>query len=603
MRTNSYIVLPDEIREEEQSISVSKSITVSTAFNKKGSRNPLFSMFLNRLKNSFSYRRSDQKTVTSPYSFGENYNIKSDFDLSVKKVPTLPIFFWLKPIPIIKKLANTRLSLYPDRWTTSANYSRNLTVTDDISFNRRSSIKRDFVGSTDLSYKIFNNLTTTYHYDTRRDLSNLDDVNITLNSDNFKLGLETHYGQRFGAGYDPKLLSFLSTAFSFKSTYTDDWERTNKNRRSAMSRSYNVNGKFDHISFLGGKSSGRNRSTRGGSSRRGRGRPQAKEGEEKKPLYDKPLSVLRALTGWIDPISYSYGKTYNNSLPGMLERPDWVYLFGFRDDPDVPLTADVRSQTASEGETYDFSSGFTFMGGLVTNAKFKRSITRDLIKQGSLYENTSTNWPDLSIRINKFRYFPLLKTYINKFIDVFDPRTGFNKQTKETKDITNGYVTSKNVTITHNPLLSISFKVFRSLSMSASYTYTSNKKEVFNPTNGKIQSETNSFKKSFALTAKYAFSSPHGITIPLFGKLKFQSTVDLSLTVKVNSSNTETSSNGGEFRPSEDKSDLTVVPVMSYTFSQQIKGGLTMTWQDTKDNYRNRKNHSREVKIWTEIRF
>ena len=608
LRTNSDIVLPEETRQEEQEISESKSVSVSASFKRPG-KNPLFSLLLNRLKSSFSYRRTDQQSVTRPYSFGENYNAKSDFDLGISTVPTLPIFFWTKPIPILKKLSNSQLGLYPERWKTSATYNRNLTVSDDINLIRRSSIKRDFTGRMDLNYKMFDNLTAGFSYDTRRDMSNLDHVNIALSD--FSLGLETHYGQRLNVAYDPRLFNFLSSQFSYRANYADDWDRSSESRRSSLSRQASVNGRFDHIAFLGGQSKGgrgatgtRRRRTETSRRRDVRGGGKAKEAGEDKPFYDPPLAVLRFLTGWINPATYSYSESYSNSLPGMASRPNWKYLVGLHDEADVDIvTSNTRSQSATEGQSYELASGFSLLGGLFTDIKFKESVNRDLIKQGQRYETQSTGWPELSIRIQKFKTFPLIKKYINKFIEVFSPRTGYVRQRKQTTDIGGGFLISRATTINRSPLLSVNFKVFRSLSLSSSYQLTDDHIEKFNPASGDIQSETKSTKKALTLSTRYSFSSPKGITLPLFGKVKFRSTVSIDLNVKMNSSLSETSSNGGPFRTSVDKSDFSFSPVVSYTFSQQIKGGLTLRWQDTNDNYKNRKNHTREVQIWTEIRF
>ncbi len=605
LRSNSDIVLPPERRREEQSRTVSKSVTYSASFQKPG-RNPLFSLLLNRLKTSGSYRRTDQVTVTTPYSFGEAYNIKTDYDLSVKKVPVLPIFFWTKPVPLLNKLSGSNLGLYPERWTTSANYSRNLQISDDVNGIRRPSIQRDFTGNMDVNYKIFDNLGATYHYDTRRDLSDLDLVHITSSPSTFKLGLETSFNERMSVSYDPKLFGFFTSQLAYKATYGDTWQQANETRKSIMSRSAGVTGKFDHMALLGGKSGGSNARRFRGRAPGARRAEQEKTSEQKvsKPFYDPALGALRFLTGWIQPLQYSYSESYNNSLPGMVSRPSWKYRFGLQDNADVPLTTDVNTQSAGSGKSYDLSSGFTLFGGVTTTVRYRQSITRDLVKQGPRYEQTSTNWPDLTIRIQKFKTLPLIRKYINSLIDIFSPRTGYSHSQKKSKDIEGGYLTSRTTSTDYSPYLSINFKVFRALSLSASYSGGQDSRENYNPSNGTRTAETITSQNSFALTSQYSFSAPGGIAIPLFGRMKFRSTVDINVTIKKNNSKTETDRfDGLGLVPTEDKSDFSVSPVISYTFSQQMKGGLTVRWQDANDKTRNRKSHTREVQLWTEIRF
>jgi len=213
LRNNSDILLPDDVRESEKNTGNTKSFRFNESFSKAG-KNPLFSVLLNRQKVSFSYSRSEKKSVNKPYSVTENYNIKANYDMSIKKVPTVPIFFWTKPLPLLMKTRATKLSLYPSSWRWSGTYSRNLSISDDINQNRISSYNRDFTGSMDMSYTVFENLKATFNYTTRRDLTDPDLVNIVFSPKNFKLGLETSYSQSFTANYDPKLLTFLTSSFT-----------------------------------------------------------------------------------------------------------------------------------------------------------------------------------------------------------------------------------------------------------------------------------------------------------------------------------------------------------------------------------------------------
>ena len=87
------------------------------------------------------------------------------------------------------------------------------------------------------------------------------------------------------------------------------------------------------------------------------------------------------------------------------------------------------------------------------------------------------------------------------------------------------------------------------------------------------------------------------------GDGKFRSNISVTLGVKKNASKTETSNRGKPYVASADKSDFTWNVVLTYSFSRQIKGGLSTRWQDSNDNYRNRRSHLREISIWTEIRF
>ncbi len=604
LRNNSDIVLPESVRLEEQRVSESKSISVSLKFRNKTS-NPLFSVLLNRLNTSMSYRQSTFKDVVTPFRYGENLTFKADYNLNIKKIPKVSIFSVFKSIPILKRASKSKLSLYPNSWTMSGNFSRNLSLNDNINFKRRSSLTRAFQGAMNVDYKIFDNFVAKYNYATSRDLSRLELIHFTLNKDKFKLGLENQYLQKFSLTYDPKLLSFFTSSFTFRSSYTDNFEvgLLIPSRRSALTRSTSVGGTFNHQAVLGGKKASSQRTFSG---RRGGQRKNVieEENKTKKKFYEPVLVGLRKLTGWINPIKYNYSSNFSNTLPGMIGRPSASYLFGFKDEADIEI---VESQTAvhksNNGESYDISSGFTLLGGLVTTVKFRRSITRDLIKTTTKYENVSENWPELNIRIKKFRHLPLIQKYVNRFIEIFSPRTGYSKSVKTRLDITDAtdhFIISKSTSISYSPLLQVNFKLFKSLSLNSSVSRSQNINDTFNSATKELQSTSTTTKNTFALSSKYSFTSPHGISIPIFGRLKFKSTVDISMNVKFNSSITENERVDGVDNVTNDKSTISFNPIIAYSFSRQIKGGITMRWQDVKGT---RTSHTREVQLWTEITF
>ena len=192
---------------------------------------------------------------------------------------------------------------------------------------------------------------------------------------------------------------------------------------------------------------------------------------------------------------------------------------------------------------------------------------------------------------------------MNKFIDIFSPQTSYSRSVKEDFNIDRGYIVARSESQNYSPLLSVNFKLLRSLSFTGSYTFMRTGSRNYEKTTGALRTETISERKSIAFSAKYAFSSPGGISIPLLGKLKFKSEVSISVNVKTNSNISKTSTEGKPFVKSVDQSDFSVAPVISYTFSRQVQGGLTARWQDNNDAYANRRSHVRELQMWAEIRF
>lgn len=599
LRNNSDVVLPQDVRKEETASTVSYKFSASESFSKK-SNNILFKALLNRQKLSFSYNRSLSQTVNNPYSLGESYNIRSEFNMGIRNGVNLPIFFWTKPLPLFKKAVESRLNLFPDTWNWSATFNRSLRVSDDKDYNRTSAFSRTLDGRMNLSYNIFKNLSTSYNFTTKRDLSDPNLINLSFK--NPKLGLENNYSQSFRASYDPHMFDWLLTTFNYNAAYSDSYDRSSMTRSSSLSRGMSVKGSFRHmILFAEKKESGR-----GGGGRARRGGVVEKKPEEEKgdPFYAPVLTGLRFLTGWLSPLSYDYSENMNKSVPGVLRRPSWRYRFGFSEDPNVLIGGTSRNPSASESISYGLGSGFTFLGGIVTTVGYKNATNRDVIKSvGDKTEKVSTGWPDVTLRISQFKYFPLIKNQLNWFINVFSPRTGFSRQLSEDRNIDRGFITKRTEIISRSPVLSLNLKLFRAMSVSGSYTVNRSTSETFSSTSGVLQTETRSTDKKIAITGAYKFSSPGGIALPLFGRLKFNSVVDIDVNIAFNASLIETSSNGEPFVTTTDKSYFSVSPRISYSFSQQIKGGLTGRWQDNTDTKFSKKSHTRELQIWTEIRF
>ena len=127
------------------------------------------------------------RPVSKPFTFAENYNIKADYDMSMRSGPGLKVFFWTKHVPILKRASESNMYFLPDSWRWSGTFNRSLSVTEDLDYTRRSSFRRDLSGRMDMSYKMFDNLTMTYNFSTKRDLSDPDLVRLSLSDP--KIGL------------------------------------------------------------------------------------------------------------------------------------------------------------------------------------------------------------------------------------------------------------------------------------------------------------------------------------------------------------------------------------------------------------------------------
>jgi len=310
------------------------------------------------------------------------------------------------------------------------------------------------------------------------------------------------------------------------------------------------------------------------------------------------------MTKWLQPLRYQYSEGFNRSIPGVPNKLPWKYRFGFDKNAEFTVVSSTRNPSAGKGRNWDLGSGFTLLGGFTTTVGYKVSITEALTAIGTdRTRSTTTSWPELTLQIRRFTKLPLIKKYLNWFIDVFSPKTNYSRQVRKTDNLDRGFTISRSEPINRSPLLSLNLKLFQKLSLSGSYGATKTNEKKANNSTGAPESETRNTKTTAALSAKFAFSAPGGISIPLLGKMKFKSQVSIDMSVQYGSNLVETSRLGLPFVPFTKTSSFAASPVISYTFSSQIRGGLTARWQDTNDVLRHRKSHVREIQIWTEIHF
>jgi hypothetical protein len=92
------------------------------------------------------------------------------------------------------------------------------------------------------------------------------------------------------------------------------------------------------------------------------------------------------------------------------------------------------------------------------------------------------------------------------------------------------------------------------------------------------------------------------IKLPIFGRLKSSLSLNLSISRKHQKSENNSHNDKG-WTTTSDKTDFTIMPRISYSFSTNINGGLSARWQDSNDKTRFQKSHVRELGIWVEINF
>ncbi|MEW5924904.1 MAG: hypothetical protein AB1746_13050, partial [Candidatus Zixiibacteriota bacterium] len=322
-----------------------------------------------------------------------------------------------------------------------------------------------------------------------------------------------------------------------------------------------------------------------------------------KKMVDKPLWMMRFLTSWIDPLTYDFKESYRYSYVGLLERATLKFRFGITEDVGADIDPDAgaagRSTVSSKVTNFSFGSGTKLLGGIKTGVSFNRTINRDIKKAVSPQKSIATTFPDINFSINQLTTFKFLNPLIRKF----SPRTKFTRSTKESYNLTTGYKTSEEITINQSPLLSFTFDVARGLTIDVRTSRSVSENTSYNSTTGLVTRKQRNINTNSSASTKYSFSWPTGVRLPLFGRLKFRSTMSVSVEVTIRSQKREESTGDAPLVSAGENKDFMVVPTVSYSFSNQIKGSISARWQDTNNVQQSVKSHVRELRMTVDIRF
>jgi len=578
-KTGSDIILPKELREKEKTENVSKGISFNPSFTKP-TKNWLLGLTLKRISTSFSYRTSSGTSLNRPVNKSSGYNITGGYNLSGIKELSFAPFGWAKTSLLPKSLTQTRFSLLPTSLNFSGNVRRTKTYSVDNVGNVTETFTRDFDGGINAQASPINGIPLKYSMSTSRDISDSKTIKFSFNPKNAKLGIERTFTETFSTNYSPKWFGFLDTRFSFESSYSENSDRTDSYNQGGTRRVTNRNTRQANITLNWERLFGS-----GG-----------KKGE-KKGISLNPLKLLANLTKRIDPVGITYKKTGNFTRSGLLSRPPLVYRLGFTDKPKVERTGTSYSRDqVTFADAYNANSGIKVLGTKI-NVSYSKSIGRTKTSTGDT-KNTSTTFPDFDFGWGNLGNIWLLKKFVHNLSYRFDY---FKREDKSEKENTGELINEKtSEKISHKITLSRNWKsgVQTSLNINKDYGTDQSLQGV-----GRNRNATKNYKNSVSLTNKYSFSAPHGIKIPLLRKIKFKSTLSLSLNIALTSSKQERSVGGQGYNTIQEGSQLSITASSGYSFSQQVTGGFSAKWLDSNDKKTKRKMHTRELGIWLMLKF
>jgi hypothetical protein len=577
--TGSDIILPKELRQKEKTESISKDISFTPSFTQP-TKNRLLGLTLKRMSTSFSYGTSSNTSLNTPVNKNSRYTITGGYNLSGLKELSFAPLGWAKTSLLPKSLTQTKLSLLP----TSLNFNGTVNGTKTYSVNNVGTVTQTYVrifnGSISAQANPIKLIPVSYTMSTSRDISDPSTIKFAFLPKDAKLGIETNFSESFNLTYNPQWFKFLTTRFSFDSRYTENSDRTDQYNQGGTRRVTNSNNKRADITLNW-------QSLFGSGGKKG----------EKKGITLNPIKLLAGLTNRIDPVTGAYQGSKNFSRSGLLSRPSLAYRLGFTNNPKVERKGTSQSTdgiTTQDG--YTARSGIRMLGTKI-NFSYSKSIGKNEVSTGDT-KNTSTIFPDFDFGWSNVAKIWLLKKFVHASSYKFD----YSKKEDKSEEERTGELLSKKTSerLSHLATFSHNWKNGATTNLEIKKDYGTDQ-SLQNP--GRNRNATKNYSNSVALNNSYSFSAPQGIKIPFLRKIKFKSTLNLSLSIAMTSSKQKRSVGGQGYNTIQDQSNLSITANSGYSFSQQVTGGFTAKWLDSNDKMTKRKTHTRELGIWMTLNF
>ena len=274
-----------------------------------------------------------------------------------------------------------------------------------------------------------------------------------------------------------------------------------------------------------------------------------------------PRWLLTKLERWADRITdptivltRSRGSDYKD-VPYL---PSLSYQFGLE-----PLMDDLTPYSRTESNGIQVSGGYRPTNTMSIRAEYSDTENRSLYS-GFWNRTDNTTWPSVTVSWSGLERFRPLE-----FLRSGSVSSGYRIETSRTSRVESDSLTpvSETETSRWSPLLSFSGSLDNKVQITLSDNMSSTETRNFTGTSARVRSGSNSAQ----LKLTYAFSAPGGIAIPipLLNRLRlsFQSDLTTSLSITRSSSNSEVvGGTTGETQVQSDKTEWRIEPSASYDF-------------------------------------
>ena len=562
---------------------IDRSSTNLTILNQNGSSNQIASKF------------------STAYNGGFKYN------LPIKRKSKITPFFWVRPVPWLgRKIGDEKFNFYPN----SVDWNINATEQKSKNIPRRGvsteSYKFNMVRSFKTGFPVFRSITLDYGRGWTNDLSDLRQKKSDIFSGDF--GTLTNANENFSTKWNPKIFNWLSTSFSYSSSYRFQHVRQRSSNDVGSQNQINSNLNFDLKKFMSifaneeskskkekSKKQSNRRSTRG--RREKSSGKQIEKDEATKKKKDNPTigELLTSLSKKLQPVNITYSRAKSLSNPALIGEPGYAYKFGFTEDPKVKRDSLLVAEN-KKGLTTNFSarSGLNISRNLTINFTYSQNERKNQTSSSSLNITKTRDFfpigvtgrdgfpfPSWNLRYSGLEKLPILR----KFTKRVSLEHGFGGKEnekeletirfiQETKmDSVSKEITGVDYSKSWQPLVGMTFNFNNSISATFRFNKSSSISNFF----GGIREGTQ-FQKTSNISVTANYSRQGGINIPVFflRDFKLVNQVTFSLTYDNGSSETLTRTGSTEVEPVviNFSKRWSLHPQMSYSFSSKLNGGI-----------------------------
>ena len=565
---------------EQRTENISKSGRISFGKTKPSSF-WLLGLTLDRIKVSASGSEKEGRSTTNPFSLNRqlsgsfSYNFQTNKDLSISPLA------WTASKFIPKFLSGTKITLLPSNISFDTGISQTRTQKVDRHGELTSNFSRKTTQEVSSSMKPFGSVSTNFSFN-----RSFDSQRARLTR--LKFGRETDRTQSLSLSYKPPFLMWLGPNYSYRINYHEK-ENSKVNPKEldpTSTRQFGLDADNSISHSVGASLNISQFLTSLGAPKK----------DEKFGIlsYKRVLGTLKFFADRFQSVSGSFQKDHRSNWFNLVGRPNLKYQFGFVDDPGVTSDSTLtgRTNTSSSGQGWSAKSGLNLISGVNISTSIS-SDTKSSISSNGQTDSRTITFPQVSARWGDFGKLFL----INKLVQ--SSSLDFNYTEKKTEEGTADFdvLNSKSINRNFSPFFSWSANWAKNLSS----TLSSNRSQTENTNyrqSGTVTTQTNS---SMRASIKYSFSAPKGITLPLFGKMKFQSNLNVNLDFKLDNVKNETK--GVPNPVTKDDKTQSIILGGSYSFSKKVKGGLKIEVSDRHDRKTDKKTMVRDVGLWTEIRF